>query len=200
MPDIKEEKKAIRKEVIARRRKLTPSVIEKIDKERSYNIIKFIKDIGPQIPKPLNIMSYSSYGGEYPTVVLNQDITKSKNRLVLPYTTPYFDVIPYYVDDMLDLIRSPLGMDVPDPHSAKPAHLDVLDVILVPGVAFDRQGVRIGYGRGCYDTFIDKVNANRNVPVIGLAYSFQIFDHLPRQPHDKLMDYIITEDEIIKCR
>lgn len=69
-----------------------------------------------------------------------------------------------------------------------------LDLIVVPGIGFDRQGHRIGYGLGYYDRALA---ACINADFIGLAYSFQVVDRLPEEKHDIRLDYLVTECEMI---
>jgi len=69
-----------------------------------------------------------------------------------------------------------------------------MDLMVVPGVAFDRNGYRLGYGKGYYDRFLSE----KQTFSIGLAYEFQILDKLPRGKHDRIMDAVATEDRIIK--
>lgn len=66
---------------------------------------------------------------------------------------------------------------------------DLLAPVLVPGLAFDLSGARIGYGGGYYDRFFEREPEH---PRLALAYEFQIFDSLPSKPHDKTMNQIIT--------
>ncbi len=72
-----------------------------------------------------------------------------------------------------------------------------LDLILVPGAAFDKNGYRIGYGGGYYDRFFNKLC--HNTLKIGLAYQMQIINNIPNDTYDKPVDYIITENGLIKC-
>jgi len=67
------------------------------------------------------------------------------------------------------------------------------DLILVPGLAFDREGYRMGRGGGFYDRWLQKYPA---VPKIGLCFSCQLVDQVPREPHDKQMDSLVTETHI----
>src|SRR3954451_19292884 len=69
--------------------------------------------------------------------------------------------------------------------------------LLVPLVAFDRRGGRIGYGKGHFDRAIAALEEKHPVLTIGLAYSVQEIDEVPTEPHDRLLDAIITEDELI---
>ncbi len=68
--------------------------------------------------------------------------------------------------------------------------LDAIDAIAVPGVAFDRTGNRMGRGRGFYDRLL---KTTPNAVKIGLAYSFQILDEIPVEPHDVPMDLILSD-------
>jgi 5-formyltetrahydrofolate cyclo-ligase len=72
-----------------------------------------------------------------------------------------------------------------------------LDIILVPGVAFDRKGNRVGYGLAYYDRFLKKFSPS--TVKIALAYDFQVVSDIPCEKHDQVVDIIITEREIILC-
>lgn len=72
---------------------------------------------------------------------------------------------------------------------------DKIDLVLVPGLAFDKNGGRLGYGGGYYDKFFTKVNID--VEKIGLAYSFQRIDKVPVHEHDVLLDGIITDQDLL---
>jgi len=71
-----------------------------------------------------------------------------------------------------------------------------VELCLVPGVAFDQIGNRIGYGGGYYDRLLDSINGR----TVGLAYSFQVLDEIPSEPHDKRVDIVVTEKGIIDCK
>ncbi len=71
----------------------------------------------------------------------------------------------------------------------------VPDMILVPGVAFDRRGHRLGYGRGFYDRYLS--DCPPGVCKIGFSYSFQLCDVIPDDDHDQLLDALVTDTEII---
>ena len=67
-------------------------------------------------------------------------------------------------------------------------------MIVVPAVAFDKNGYRIGYGGGFYDKFLSKIG---NSIKVGIAYNFQIVNNIIPESHDIKMDYIVTEEKII---
>ena len=72
-----------------------------------------------------------------------------------------------------------------------------MDLIIVPGLAFDRKGSRLGYGFGYYDNFLKK--KSKYAKSIGLAFHFQIVESVPINNHDLPVDIIITEKEVIYC-
>lgn len=69
-----------------------------------------------------------------------------------------------------------------------------LDLVIVPGVGFSRQGGRMGNGQGYYDRLLERVRPN--CPLIGLGYECQLFDNLIVGPHDVFMDKVVTEQAV----
>ncbi len=91
------------------------------------------------------------------------------------------------------------GIPEPDPRLCQGLDPAELDLVLVPGSAFDRRGGRLGYGGGYYDRFL--VAAAPQAIRIGLAFALQVTAHpLPLQPHDQLLHYLVTEDEFLDFR
>ena len=70
-----------------------------------------------------------------------------------------------------------------------------IDLVIVPGVAFDSRGYRIGFGKGYYDRLLPKIKAEN----IGLAFKFQVVDFIPYGDYDVPVDMLITEQGIISC-
>ena len=113
-------------------------------------------------------------------------------------------VIPYCVDGELELFHLQsigeleTGMykilepreELRDLHS-KRVDVTELDLILVPGVAFDARGGRTGHGKGYYDKLLE--NARPETPLVSLAFECQMFDEIPMQDHDIFMDKVVTE-------
>ena len=116
-------------------------------------------------------------------------------------------VIPYCVDGELELFHLEAmeeletGMyKILEPRSdlreveAKNVDVKDLDLILVPGVAFDARGGRTGHGKGYYDKLLE--NAKADTPLISLAFECQMFDEIPMQSHDIFMDKVVTESNV----
>jgi len=95
-----------------------------------------------------------------------------------------------------ELERGFRGIPEPKPEFRRPVRLEEADVVLIPGVAWDKRGYRIGYGAGYYDRCI---NALQSQPTkIGLAYEFQLVPVLPRTRFDRRVDTIVTDRRIIE--
>lgn len=75
----------------------------------------------------------------------------------------------------------------------------VPDVLLVPLLAFDRKGFRLGYGGGFYDRTLERLRALKRITAIGVAYADQEMDAVPHEEFDQRLDWIMTEKETIKC-
>jgi 5-formyltetrahydrofolate cyclo-ligase len=73
------------------------------------------------------------------------------------------------------------------------------DVLIVPMLAFDARGFRLGYGGGFYDRTLAKLRAKKTIVAIGAAYAAQQVEHVPHDAHDQPLDYVMTERELIKC-
>ena len=73
------------------------------------------------------------------------------------------------------------------------------DVLLVPMLAFDRRGYRLGYGGGFYDRTLEKLRAVKKVVAIGVAYHAQMVDEVPIGPYDAPLDFVMTEQETFRC-
>ena len=116
-------------------------------------------------------------------------------------------VIPYCVDGELELFHLE-SMDeletgmykILEPKTElrevteKQVSVSELDLILVPGVAFDARGGRTGHGKGYYDKLLE--NAKAETPLISLAFECQMFDEIPMQDHDIFMDKVVTESNV----
>jgi len=84
---------------------------------------------------------------------------------------------------------------ISEPKAQIPVPEEEIDVILVPGIAFDKKGGRIGFGKGYYDRLLSRTKAVK----IGLCHAVQLVEDTFCEPHDVRMDYVITESELIVC-
>ena len=116
-------------------------------------------------------------------------------------------IVPYCVDGELELFHLEnmdelaLGMyRILEPKAelrpleAKRPRVEELDLVIVPGVAFDRRGARMGHGFGYYDKLLQRVRPD--TPLVALAFDCQLFDEIPTESHDIFMDKIVTEKQV----
>lgn len=97
----------------------------------------------------------------------------------------------FKVDDLGKLKKASYAILEPHPLNKKVSHGQI-DVIVVPGVAFDHYGYRLGYGKGYYDRLLKKMDAKK----IGLAFDFQRIKRMPRDRWDQAVDMLVTEKRV----
>ena len=128
--------------------------------------------------------------------VMSRALAQGK-RVVVP-VTDFADVALSHIEILgLDQLRpSRFGLVEPVGVHSKPVDISELDLVIVPGIAFDPAGHRLGYGAGFYDRFLAEAAA----PKIALAYGFQVVPDVPFAPHDVPMDQIITESCVYRVQ
>ncbi len=94
-----------------------------------------------------------------------------------------------------DLVKGPFGLS--EPVDDKPLYDP--DIVFSPLAAFDRRGFRLGYGGGIYDATLEELRVRKRVIAIGVAYSCQEADHVPVEPHDQRLDFVMTERDMISA-
>ena len=137
-------------------------------------------------------------GGYYPTNYEINDLEilnyfcKRGSKISLPKIKKksQMEFYKWYKNDPL-LINK---FGIPEPETTKRVYPDIL---FVPLVAFDKKFNRLGYGGGYYDRYIQKISKIKKVVKVGLAFSFQKLKTIPVNKHDKKLDIIITEKDII---
>ena len=136
--------------------------------------------------------SYISYKGEVDTSAIIKKHKKSKQVLLPAIESKLIRV--YHATDPHDTVPGLYGIHEPRDRTHPHMHKHI-EVALIPAVAFDSTGHRIGYGKGYFDRFLKRVDCT----TIGLAYEFQIIDKLPHTRYDVPVDFIVTERRIIQC-
>jgi 5-formyltetrahydrofolate cyclo-ligase len=101
----------------------------------------------------------------------------------------------YLVDDERDLVPGPFGLMQPGPESVSVA-LELIDAVIIPGVAFDERGMRLGYGGGYYDRLLPRLRPD--CLRLGLAFEEQLLAKIPAEPHDAIVDLIATQTRVIR--
>ncbi|TMI47567.1 5-formyltetrahydrofolate cyclo-ligase [Candidatus Bathyarchaeota archaeon] len=97
-----------------------------------------------------------------------------------------------------ELAPGTFGILEPKPENVHPVSLDTVDVMFVPGIVWDREGYRLGWGRGYFDRVIK--NLPQHVRSAGLAFNMQLIGKVPRDQFDVPVDIVVTESRVIRCR
>lgn len=138
------------------------------------------------------VLFYSSFDGEVKTFEMMVKAQESGKQVALPaINIEKKEIIPAIIADLHDdLETGPYGIEHIKEHVRCPVGLDQIDLVIVPGIAFDRGGYRVGRGAGFYDRFLARLGPE--IPSIGLAFDFQVVDSIPRDDHDIPVSQVIT--------
>ena len=146
----------------------------------------------PEVKKAKTILVYSDFANEIKTGKLTGWLLFHGAKVALP--TIHGGKM-YAIDikgSHLELCD--FGMTQPKYNEGAVIKPDKIDVIIVPGLAFDRQLNRVGFGKGYYDIFLKDAGKAKK---IGICYDFQVLDTIPAEEQDVPMDMVISQDEII---
>ena len=180
-------KEAMRQEMMKMRKAMTPEEV----REKSAEITARLLGL-PEYAAATAVIFYGPKGNE---VQIGPAITGAirKGRITLLPVASGNTVIPVRITDYPEgLEKGPLGM--PQPRSRE-EYRGSIDAAVIPGLAFDLRGYRLGRGGGHYDRMLEKMKIFR----IGLAYDFQVIKALPAEEHDQRMDIVLTESRTIRC-
>lgn len=164
--------------------------------EKSNRIKKNLFDI-KEFKQARTILFYVSYDNEvYTHDMVKESMSSGKNVVVPVSDKENRRLILSKLESLDDLDYGAYGILEPKKERVNEVSLDMINLIIVPGVGFDEQGYRVGHGMGYYDRVLkDSTNALH----IGLAFEFQIVDEIPAEKHDIPVDKIVTEKRIIDC-
>jgi 5-formyltetrahydrofolate cyclo-ligase len=186
-----ESKSEIRKRILKMRNSMTDVEV----KSKSQIISDKLKSLD-EYNSSKTIFVYMSFGNEVDTLNLIKYMLKDNKRVVIPYTdTINTVIIPSELKSLEDdLILNKFGYYEPKFENIQKVETDELDLIIVPGVVFDKNLNRIGFGKGYYDRIL--VGKKPSTKAVAVAYEFQVLDEIPSEPHDIKMDMIVTEENI----
>lgn len=181
-------KKELRKDILKERDSLEDKFKKSMDKSIQDKLFS-----SEYYKKAEKIFIYISYGSEIDTKsIINRSLSEGK-KIYVPRTIFNDKIMDAVEIKSLDnLIEDRYGILEPSFEEEK-IDPDQLDLIIVPGTAFDNNGGRMGYGAGYYDRYFKKItNKSKNIK-LALAYDFQILDCVPMEEHDVPMDIIYTD-------
>lgn len=177
------DKKALRAEIREKKRAMTETQIEKTSAALGEQLRNH-----PAYKDAQSIFGYLSYNQEVRTMPMLEQAQKDGKRVA----------VPKVIDDTMifiwldDLSRVELGYcNIPEPIDNGPEAVDETALVMMPGLAFDPEGHRCGYGGGFYDRYLE---AHPDHPTIAMCYGFQMYDHLDVDAHDIPVDFVLSQE------
>lgn len=179
-------KAELRERALAARAALGPSA-----RRRAAAVIRRELAGLPAVTSAEGLLAYAAFGQEVDLDPLLAERLRAGTVVYLPVVAgAELECAP--VGDLDELARGYRGVREPPMGARGPADPRGIDVALVPGVAFDRRGGRLGYGGGHFDRLLARLR--RDAVVVGVAYAAQVVDEVPIEDHDHQVDMVITEE------
>ena len=146
------------------------------------------------------VLTYMNFGAEFAAEIFVRQALRDDKQVLLPKVnrdTKLLDV--YRVTDLAQDVAPGLW-DIPEPiieRCVKVDELTPIDLILLPGVAFGRDGARLGYGGGFYDKLLARLS--HQPALVAAAFALQVVEDIPLEATDRKVQWLITEQETIRC-
>ncbi len=185
-------KKELRHEVLYKRDQLTADDITAKSKAITAKFLEL-----EEFQKAGVIMFFIAYRNEVDTRPLIEKSLSLGKTVVVPRTLKDTkELIPSrLIDWEKDLAPGAYGIKEPLPERTRPVEPKEIDLLLIPGVAFDLSGNRLGYGGGYYDRFVG--NLRPGTPSFAVAFELQVVDEVPVKEWDHRIDALITEKRVV---
>jgi len=192
MQDLKEKKSEIRGATLALRDGMT----EKKRSKKSRQIMNHLFDFANFLEAKI-VLFYMNVNSEVVTEAMIQKAMDYEKGIILPWIDQKKKaIVPLKIDDLSrDVQPGYRNIPEPIPQRCKAMPFEQIDLAIMPGIAFDERGGRIGHGTGFYDRLIPKLDVTTRK--VALAFECQIVPQIPMEPHDRYIDIIITEKRII---
>jgi 5-formyltetrahydrofolate cyclo-ligase len=182
-------KQVLRDKAFAQRMTIAPADQEQAALAMRDNFLKSV-----YLPKGCSISAYMPIKAEMSALPLFDALMERGYRVLMPRVVPNDTVLEFRTwNRKTPMLRSLYGIDEPDPvHSA----IHIPDIFIVPLLAFDEKGNRLGYGAGYYDQTFHRLRGKVPFKAIGVGYDSQRHDHVPHEGHDHRLDMCITDKKI----
>jgi 5-formyltetrahydrofolate cyclo-ligase len=183
------QKKTIREVAKKRRATINKDQIKNWSQRICAQVLEMVDRSNP-------VMVYVSKSPEVDTCTLITSLIGRNGNVIVPIIECETTSLRLsYLTDPSVLVESTFQVPEPVNHEI-PAQADEVKVVIIPMLAFDRRGNRLGYGSGYYDRFLC---AHPKIHRIGIAFSCQEFEVIPSDENDIRMDLIVTENDILRC-
>ncbi|BBA97828.1 putative ligase [Actinacidiphila reveromycinica] len=163
-------------------------------------LVQRVRDWAP-LATAGTIAAYASMGTEPGTHDLIDALHASGAQVLLPVLQPDNDLDWARYGGPGTLVRASRGLLEPSGDRLGLQAVTAANAVLLPGLAVDRQGVRLGRGGGSYDRVLERLASAGARPVLAvLLYAHEVVDTVPREPHDHLVDAAVTPDGVLQFR
>ena len=191
---IHKKKKELRKRI----QELRDSINPEKRRELSLRITERLWSL-PEVTAARTLLFFISFRSEVDTLPMIRRALEEGKRVCVPCTEPETrGMVASLIEDLeRDLELGNYDILEPRRECLRPVPPEEIDVILVPGVAFDLRGGRLGYGGGYYDRFLER--CRKDCALIAPAFEVQLVDRVPCADHDVHVHKIVTEDRVIEC-
>jgi 5-formyltetrahydrofolate cyclo-ligase len=186
---LKARKRVVRRAAIEHRNLLSASERSAKSEQITERVLAL-----PEVAGAGTVMVFWSFGSEVQTAPLIERLHEAGTRVVLPRVQEG-EIVPVAYEPGDPVASTSFG--AMEPAGVELVPEEDVDVVIVPGVAFDRRGGRIGYGGGFYDRLIGRAPS---VPAVAVAFGVQLVEEVPQGRADARVDAIVTEDEVIRPR
>ncbi len=187
--DIRPIKKKLRAEAREMRRSLSPERKSALDRKIRNKLINLFA-----VREVETVLCYVSTDIEVDTREFIEHLFKMGKRVAVPRCEGgNSEMNFYYIDSLESLSSGSFGVDEPDPSKCVMFADAVKSVCIVPAFMFDRQGYRLGYGKGYYDRYLSKYKGS----TIGICYGENLQDELHHGKYDRSVELVVTDKEIL---
>ena len=192
MQDLREKKSEIRQQTLAMRDGLSV----KKRAQKSLEIMDRLFDFANFL-EAKTVLFYMNVNSEVATDTIIRKAMEYEKGIVLPWVDrKEKQIVPFRIEDLdNDVQPGYLNIPEPIPQRCKALPFEQIDLAIMPGIAFDERGGRVGHGTGFYDRVIPKLDVTTRK--VALAFECQIVPQIPMEPHDRYIDIIITERRTI---
>ena len=195
LSNIRTRKQALRQRIIAARDELTPTLQARLSKE----IVRQLCSLAAYRTARI-VLGYLNFGSELQSELWVRQTLADGKKVLLPRVNRAGGHLELFRIENLDNDVAPGAYGIREPIPERCRHFDApgeIDLILLPGVAFDRTGGRLGYGGGFFDKLL--AHLPRRPVLIAGAFALQVIDEIPQESTDRKVDWLVTEHETIRC-
>lgn len=189
-----EEKKLLRKQVLSQRDSLSWEQVEQYSRAIAEHLFAL-----QEYKAAKTVMYFLNFGKEVMTLNMVPQTLAHGKRVVAPKTVQQERrmILSEIFDVDEDLAPGLWNIPEPKLEKLRPLEPEEIDFVVVPGVAFDQQGNRLGYGGGYYDRFFTQLRAD--VPLVAITFEVQVLAEIPVATWDRQVNLLITEKRVIHC-